>query len=231
MKFHYTCMPIGDAALLISFGDQISEEINQQVICFCNTFEKLLPIDGIIELIPSYNSVTIIYNPMYVSYDSALDYLPTECLDENTSSSSNTIEIPVCYDYRFGMDLQEVASLNRLSVEEVIQIHTSGTYKVYMLGFMPGFMYLGGLNEKITCPRKQQPRQKVYQGSVGIAGNQTGIYPMESPAGWQIIGRTPIAIFSPFSNPHTLAKQGDLIKFKSITVEEFEEIQTATMIK
>ena len=138
------------------------------------------------------------------------------------------IQIPVCYGNNYGPDLSEVAKHNQLSEKEVIEIHTQQAYLIYMLGFMPGFPYLGGLDQRLHTPRRSEPRIKIDEGSVGIANNQTGLYPMESPGGWQIIGRTPLKVFDIESKPMTLYKAGDYIQFYEINNKEYIEISEAT---
>ncbi|MGV3465566.1 MAG: 5-oxoprolinase subunit PxpB, partial [Heyndrickxia sp.] len=136
---------------------------------------------------------------------------------------SRVVEIPVCYGGDFGPDLETVASMNGLSTEEVIQIHSSAEYTVYMIGFAPGFPYLGGMSEKIATPRLPSPRLKIPERTVGIAGNQTGVYPIETPGGWQLIGRTPIKLFRPQDEVPSLLHAGDKVRFKPISYEEYVE--------
>lgn len=138
----------------------------------------------------------------------------------------NVIHIPVLYNLEMGPDLEEVASYNNLTIEEVVQIHTTNEYLVYMLGFMPGFPFLGGLDERIHTPRRSEPRVKINAGSVGIANNQTGLYPSDSPGGWQIIGRTPLKVFDQYSEPMTLYEAGDYIKFYSIDETTYNQIES-----
>jgi len=134
------------------------------------------------------------------------------------------VEIPVCYGGEYGPDLGFVAEHNGLSQEEVIKIHSEGRYLTYMVGFAPGFPYLGGLSEKIAAPRKESPRLKIPEGTVGIAGNQTGVYPITTPGGWQLIGRTPFRLFHPGKNPPTLLKAGNIVVFKPISEQEYKQL-------
>ncbi len=215
----------GDRGLLVEFGAAIDPEINRKVRQIFLSLEKM-PIHGVTEVIPTYRSILILYD----SFQSDPDRLRQEILDRENKldkleiPSPETIEIQVAYGGDFGPDLDFVAHHNKLSPEEVIEIHTSGTYLIYMLGFTPGFPFLGGLSEKLFTPRLEKPRQFVPAGSVGIAKNQTGIYSIDSPGGWQLIGRTPIKIYDPTRSPPFLLKAGNYLRFKRISGEEFQEI-------
>jgi len=215
----------GDRGLFAEFGASIDPKINQKVRQIFLSLEKT-PIDGVVEIIPTYRSILIFYNPSL----SNPERLKQEIVDRENSLDKweipppETIEIPVCYGDNFGPDLAFVAQQNNLTPEEVIQIHTSGTYLIYMLGFTPGFPFLGGLSEKLFTPRLENPRQLVPAGSVGIANNQTGIYPIDSPGGWQLIGKTPIKLYDPTGAPPILLKAGNYLKFKQISRKEFLEL-------
>jgi KipI family sensor histidine kinase inhibitor len=185
-----------------------------------------MPIEGVTEVIPTYRSILIFYD----SFQSDPERLKKQILDRENKLDKweipppETIEIQVAYGDDFGPDLEFVAQHNNLTPEEVIQIHTSGTYLIYMLGFTPGFPFLGGLSEKIFTPRLEKPRQLVSAGSIGIANNQTGIYPIDSPGGWQLIGKTPIKLYDPTGSPPILLRAGNYLKFKKISRKEFLEI-------
>ena len=146
-------------------------------------------------------------------------------LDFSAEYEEHIVEIPVCYGNEYGPDIEHVAEANKMSVNEVIDIHSKGKYLVYMIGFAPGFPYLGGMSEKIATPRRNTPRTVVPKGSVGIAGMQTGVYPIETPGGWQIIGRTPLKLFDAESKEKTLLKCGDIIKFYPISCDEYLKIK------
>ena len=212
----------GDRGLLVEFGASIDPKINQKVRQIFLSLEKT-PIDGVLEIIPTYRSILIFYNPLL----SHPERLKQEIVDRENSLDKweipppETIEIPVCYGDDFGPDLAFVAQHNNLTPEEVIQIHTSGTYLIYMLGFTPGFPFLGGLSEKLFTPRLENPRQLVPAGSVAIANNQTGIYSVDSPGGWQLIGKTPIKLYDPTGAHPMLLKAGNYLKFKQISRKEF----------
>jgi inhibitor of KinA len=216
-------LPSGDSSVLVRFGDQISEMLNRKVIAFQKNLE-MKRIHGVIETIPADASLLVIYNPLILSYKDLLQKIQEILKEPETekSSKSGIITIPVCYDKSFGLDLEEVSKQTRLSIDEIVEIHTASIYLVFMLGFVPGFPYLGELDPRIACPRKQTPRQAVPEGSVGLAGRQTGIYPIESPGGWQIIGRTPLKIFNPGSKNTFPIQTGDRIRFKPIDLKEFE---------
>ena len=230
----YKIFPLGDSALTIDFGNVINEEINKKVI---SLFHYLLrhPINGMIEAVPAYSSLTIFYDLFLVKQKQSDDTTAYEFMRshaeefllkniEADAGISNIIHIPVCYDKEFGIDLKWMSDQKNISTEEIIQIHCSKNYRVYMLGFLPGFAYMGVVGEKIAVPRKSQP-QKIIAGSVGIAGRQTGIYPMNSPGGWQIIGRTPLKLFDPNRQDPCLLTAGDEVEFHSITKDEFENYQ------
>ena len=223
--------PLGDSAVVVSFGDIISPAINAWVKAFASHLNQL-PFKGFTELVPAYSTVTVFYNPWIVGedslespYDRVILSIQNRLalLNIGKTNPQPPVEIPVCYGGIFGPDLEEVARLNNLSPEKVISIHAGSAYLVYMIGFAPGFPYLGGISEKIVTPRKEVPAPVIPAGSVGIAGNQTGIYPIPTPGGWQIIGCTPLTLFNPNHEPPTLLKAGDQVKFKPITRAEFEE--------
>jgi len=212
----------GDTGLTVEFGDTIDPEINARVRYLCTSLKTLHPA-GILDLNPTYRSLFIQYDPWVCSFERLLQIIEG-CLESATTSEAETArvqEVPVCYGGEFGPDMEEVASFHTMSTDEVIRLHCAPLYQVYMIGFTPGFAYLGGLDEKLHTPRKKDPRKKVAAGSVGIADQQTGIYPIESPGGWQLIGRTPLRLFDPVRDPPFLLQTGDFVRFKPITGEEF----------
>ncbi|MCC0666877.1 5-oxoprolinase subunit PxpB [Clostridioides sp. ZZV14-6009] len=217
----------GDKAVVAEFGNEISEDINKKVISFMRAIE-ISNLKGIVtEMVPTYRSLMISYNPLKIDFDSLIESLKK--IENNLESielpKPKMHEIPVCYDKVFGIDIETVASYNNLTVDEVINIHTGREYLIYMLGFTPGFPYLGGMDERIATPRLEVPRIKIYGGSVGIAGSQTGVYPIDSPGGWQIIGRTPLKLYDENREEQILLRAGDFIKFVPITLDEFIEIE------
>jgi len=215
----------GDRGLVVELGAAIDPEINRKVREISVSLEET-PIVGVTEVIPTYRSVLICYDPVRINPER----LRKEILDRERSLDKleipppETTEIPVAYGDEFGPDMEFVAQHNRLSPEEVIQIHSSGTYLIYMIGFTPGFPFLGGLSEKLFTPRLENPRQSVPAGSVAIANNQTGIYSLDSPGGWRLIGRTPIKVYDPTRSPPIILKAGNYLRFKRISRDEFQEI-------
>jgi len=215
----------GDRGLLAEYGDTISPEVNRKVRQVAAALEAQ-PLRGVIEVIPTYRSLFLLYDPMATSPEelqAALLELE-ERLTEVEIPPPREVEIPVCYGGEFGPDLAFVAESHGLSPEEVIRLHCQPLYQVYMVGFTPGFPFLGGLPKELHTPRRPTPRERVPAGSVGIAGEQTGIYPIESPGGWQLIGRTPLKVFDPNRPDPFLLKAGDLVRFRPIEPEEFRRI-------
>lgn len=213
----------GDCAVSVEFGQEIRLDINNKVTALATLLTDE-PIKGVTELVPTYCSLLIHYDPVILSYeglkdalDGFLDRLDTISLPEKT-----VIEIPVAYGGEYGPDLSEVAKTNGLSEDEVIKRHSAPEYPIYMLGFVAGFPYLGGMDKSIATPRKQSPRLKIPSGSVGIAGEQTGIYSVESPGGWQIIGRTPLKLYDSERETPILLSAGQYIKFRPITHSEYK---------
>jgi inhibitor of KinA len=231
----YQLFPLSDHGLIIELGETITIETHH-IIKYLTTYLDKHPCPWIIEYIPAFTTITIVYDPLSLidSTDKQITPYETACkkihellasLNLDQPISSKIIEIPVYYGGEWGPDLETVARINNLTAEEVIDIHTSPTYTVYMIGFSPGFPYLGGLSKKIAAPRRNSPRLKVSARSVGIAGNQTGIYPISTPGGWQLIGRTPIELFRPQATPPSLLQAGDRITFKSISLEEYLKLE------
>lgn len=216
---------VGDTGLLVRFSDEMDRESNLRVHDLARRLEADLH-PGIIELIPAYNSLLINYDPLRVPRGTcmklALDY--TAIYASDGSKKSRVVEIPVFYGGHFGPDIEFVANHNGIGVEDVISIHSSVNYTVFMLGFTPGFAYLGGLNEKISVPRLDAPRDRVEPGSIGIANSQTGIYPIASAGGWRLIGRTPLRLFKPAEKPPFLYQAGDTIVFRPISLSEYEKM-------
>ncbi|MEA1940194.1 MAG: 5-oxoprolinase subunit PxpB [Candidatus Caldatribacteriota bacterium] len=216
----------GDKAIVLEFKNEINKEVNLLVRKMYFNVNKE-NIKGIEEIIPTYHSLIIYYNPQKVKYASLIQQLKEleRTVTEIALPVPSITEIPVLYGGEYGPDLEFVAWHNKLSIEEVIKIHTEKEYFIYMLGFLPGFVYLGEMSAKIKTPRLEKPRLKVFGGSVGIAGEQTGIYPINSPGGWQIIGRIPIKLFDLKKKSPFLLKSGDYIKFYPINQEQFKKIK------
>ncbi|WP_242917699.1 5-oxoprolinase subunit PxpB [Pontibacter liquoris] len=224
--------PLGDSAITVQFGDAVSEHTLSLVRNYTAHLEQQ-PFAGLIEFVPAYTTVTLYYDPWVVSekgkynpYERVVAIIEQALPRTGTSKEKQPpkiLEVPVCYGGEFGPDLAFVASHTRLSEKKVIALHSSVEYLVYMIGFVPGFPYLGGMKEEIAVPRKETPGPCIPGGSVGIAGVQTGIYPMETPGGWQLIGRTPLSLFNPYRTPPGLLKAGDLVRFRPITKAEFHK--------
>lgn len=215
--------PAGDSALVIIFGNEISESVNKKVHAVANAIEKAKP-EWLIEVVPTYTSIYVYYDPLKINYQEILKAVEPFLSAEPKEEEHRVVEIPTVYGGEFGPDIEFVANYNGLTVDDVIELHSKPSYRVYMLGFTPGFAYLGGMDERIATPRLEKPRLKVPAGSVGIAGKQTGIYPLESPGGWRLIGRTPLRLFDPNKALPTLLQPGDYVKFVPIDEEEFWEI-------
>lgn len=219
-------LPAGDCAVIVEFANVIDEKINNVIRNYVRNLKEKKG-NGIQEIIPTFRSVLVQYDPRFIQYDALLSDL-NEILDmqgEMEEEAKRIIEIPVCYEGEYAPDIEFVAEHAGLSVEEVIQIHSSKDYLIYMLGFQPGFPYLGGLDSRIFTPRLAEPRIKLRAGSVGIGGEQTGFYPLESPGGWQLIGTTPVKAYNPNKENPIPYEAGDYIRFIPISEEQFKEIE------
>lgn len=212
---------------IIKFGNSICPQINERVRSVCEYFESLSlkkNLSGaIVEWVPTYCTVCVYYNPLKISL-AKIKKILYESVKFNGAAKGNSgtlHEIPVCYEDEFSPDMKNVCAHSGLSKEEVVAAHTSPVYTVYMLGFLPGFAYLGGMDERLETPRLEVPRVKIPAGSVAIGGRQTGVYPVDSPGGWQIIGRTNVKPYDVFRNPKILFRAGDKIKFRAVTKDEF----------
>jgi KipI family sensor histidine kinase inhibitor len=215
---------MGDRGLLLEFGDEISLEINEKVRRMTLAVQAGA-IEGIVEKVPTYRSLLIIYNPLIINIEDLKKRLVwmEEALGQSPFPEPKLTRIPVVYGGSYGPDLDYVAKFCQITPEEAVRLHFSKPYHIYMIGFMPGFPYMGELPEALVTPRLKTPRLSVPAGSVAIAQRQTGIYPMESPGGWQIIGRTPVQLFHPEKEPPALLQMGDLVQFYQIGEKEFKE--------
>lgn len=221
--------PCGDHAVTIELGNTLHAELNQKII---SLFKYLVahPVEHVRDIIPAYHTLTLVYDPVALrkKYPLSSPYekicKALELALENATAIENDtrlISIPVCYHPSLAPDIESLATEKKLAVDEVVSLHTSRTYRVYMLGFLPGFAYMGSVHEKIQSARHSQPRTHVPAGSVGIAGEQTGIYPLDSPGGWQLIGRTPLQMFKAKNNDPCLLKPGDEVRFFPVTPEQY----------
>ena len=215
----------GDKALVVEFGDFITPEVSQRVRRLHLALQQA-EIPGFIEAIPTYRSLLVHYDPLRIKPGKLRHKLERleQGAEEKEFPEPMVIELPVVYGGQFGPDMEFVASHNGLSAEEVVQVHSGTTYLVCMLGFMPGFAYLGWISPQISAPRLETPRVRVPAGSVGLAGNQTGVYPVESPGGWRLIGRTPVRLFDVHRQPPAVLKVGDYVTFVPVTPQEFGRI-------
>jgi inhibitor of KinA len=206
--------PIGDSAAVIELGAGIALETNRRVSALAAQL-TLRSITGVIEVVPTYAAVTVYYDPMQATYDEIASWLRLNAAQAAAQGerTAHVIEIPTLYGGEYGPDLTDVAAYHGLTPESVIAVHTGRDYHVFMLGFTPGFPYLGELDPRIVTPRLDSPRQRVPMGSVGIAANQTGIYPIQSPGGWRIIGRTTLKLFDLHRDPPFLIDVGDTVRF------------------
>ena len=232
--FPYTIYACGDHAVTVDFGKNITGDINTHVLQLFNVLEQK-NIPGIKDVIPAYSSLTLVYDVVAVraNNSSAFQWASQQledALNQKTGGLTGTgrlIKIPACYETQYAPDLAQMALQKNISPAAIIQQHCYKTYRVYMLGFLPGFAYMGTVDESISMRRRATPRTSIAAGSIGIAGSQTGIYPMESPGGWNIIARTPIKLFDAQRDEPALLQPGDEVQFYPITAEEFDKIKSA----
>jgi KipI family sensor histidine kinase inhibitor len=225
--------PFGDRALKVEFGKMISPDVNARVHALHEAITHA-ELSGVGECVPTYCSLLITYDPGKVAYDELVRKVSS--LEETAEALVPTIKrrravLPVVYGGDFGPDLAQVSQYHSLKEDDVVRLHSQQEYLVYMIGFIAGFPYLGKLPEEIVTPRLETPRLRVPEGSVGIAENQTGIYPKQAPGGWRIIGRTPIKLFDSLWQPPTLLQPGDLVRFRPISAEEFWQIRASASEK
>ena len=237
-------IPLGDSALIVRMREQFEDAPEEALDEVLRAFQLIqgAAIPGVIELAPAYTSVAVFFDPLAVfkangTADGVFDWLATRIRSAVTSSSGHrrrrsaataprSVEIPVCYDPEFALDLDRVAEHTKLSKPEIIDLHSTTEYRVACIGFVPGFPFLAGLPKTLATPRRDTPRKEISPGSVGIGGAQTGIYPLRSPGGWNLIGRTPVKLFDSTKNPPTLLRPGDRVRFRAITLEEFESLKS-----
>lgn len=227
--------PLGDGALILEVGRQIDEPTRLGVQAVMTALEKA-NIPGVIELVPAYTTVTLFYDPLLAleagapatdvtGWLAAQVRSRTDGLDATATATTRCVELPACYEAGFGPDLAEVARRTGLAPEEVVRRHTSAEFVVHMLGFSPGFAYMGGLPAELALPRRDTPRPAVPAGSVGIVNNQTCVYPHATPGGWNLIARTPLRMFDPVKDPPVRLRAGDRVRFKSISADEFAKME------
>lgn len=224
-NYNLTYKPFGNRAILIEWPQKIDENILKDTLNFkkiiLKNYTKVK-----VEVINTYNSLTILYDTTIENIYSEFLALKSLYEGQNTQKKLETKlwRIPVCYDQKFGIDLEEISSAKKLSKSEIIRLHSGQEYKVFFIGFLPGFLYLGGLPKELHFPRKENPRISVEKGALGIGGSQTGIYPQQSSGGWNIIGNSPISFFDRKKEQPCFAKAGDVIQFIPISLERYHEI-------
>lgn len=238
--------PLGDSALLIRFGDRIDPDSAEKVRAAVRKLEAQ-PFPGFIEAVPSYAALAVYYDPWIVYrtlrdkravaeeavYEAVCDTVRSLLASQSVEDDDeidDAVTIPVCYGGSYGPDLDELAAYHRIGVKEAVALHAGAEYTVAMIGFAPGFPYLAGLPERLATPRRATPRSEVPAGSIGIAGTQAGMYPLQTPGGWNIIGRTPLPLFRPDSERPSLLLAGDRVRFEPITPERFEELAAAAAV-
>jgi inhibitor of KinA len=226
LSFEGRVFPLGDTAVVIELGEEIDLATHEKVRAVAHLIDSS-SLGGMVEYIPAFTTVTVIYDPLVTTYDRFAERVRTllnESSPESATLEDRRVDIPVCYGGDYGPDLDAVSSHTGLSTEEVVAIHGEPEYLVYMIGFAPGFPYLGGMSERLASPRRESPREKIPAGSVGIAGNQTGVYPIETPGGWQLIGRTPLRLFRPEKDEPSLLRTGDRVRFQAIERTEYRDL-------
>lgn len=213
--------PAGDLALVVELGDAISPEINRKVRSLTDALEEG-SIPGVFDFLPTYRSVLVYYDPLKVTSGEVQDGIERllESAEVTDAGTRHIVHIPTLYGGDLGPDIAFVAEHNGIDEQEVVRLHSGADYLVYMMGFSPGFAYLGGLDERLATPRLQSPRTEIPAGAVGIAETQTGVYPMASPGGWQLIGRTPLKLFDPARERPVLLSAGDYVRFVPIESQE-----------
>lgn len=217
--------PAGDRALVLDFGNVIDVAVNDRVMAYRAAIEKA-GIPGITEIVPTYRSLLILYDPAVITYAPLTKRLlsPSGIKGASVSPHYRLLQVPCLYGGEAGPDLASLADSKGMPEEEIIRLHSAPEYKVYMLGFLPGFVYLGGLDSRISAPRLATPRTLIPAGSVGIGGSQTGVYPVSSPGGWLLIGKTPLPFYDPESDTPILCRAGDHIRFIPVSRPEYDSI-------
>jgi inhibitor of KinA len=237
-------IPLGDSALIVRVREQFEDAPEETLEEVLRTFHRLrsAAIPGVIELAPAYTSVGVFFDPIALAKasgtpDALFDWLAKRVREvvaagagrgrrvRSTRRAVRVVEIPACYDPEFALDIERVAEHAQLSASEVVDLHSSAEYRVSCIGFTPGFPFLSGMPKKLATPRRETPRKEIPAGSVGIGGAQTGIYPLRSPGGWNLIGRTPLKLFDPAKNPPALLQAGDRVRFRAVTREQFESLK------
>ena len=217
----------GDAALTVEFEKRVDPAVNARAIAVAHAIQAAA-IAGVRDVVPTFRTVTVFFDPLRIGYDALLAHLEREATHPapTVAPGRDPLRISVCYGDELGPDLAEVAAFGHLDETGVVRLHTARPYRVFMLGFLPGFAYLGLVDPQIAAPRRSSPRMRVPRGAVGIAGIQTGVYPADTPGGWQLIGRTPLRPFDPGRGEPFLMKAGDAVQFYAIDRREYDRLRT-----
>lgn len=225
-KYKLKYKPLGSIAVLIQWPQEIDKDILKNISLFRSKIQSDVG-EYILDTVPTYCSLTVFFDTSKIRYSSMVRDLKEiyEVKNQKLLTANKLWKVPVCYDLEFGIDLELISEKNKISIEKIIQAHSSGIYDIYFIGFLPGFLYMGGLDEKIHFKRKSNPRMRIKKGDVGIAGNQTGIYPRVSPGGWNIIGNSPLNFFDVSKNPPCFAIPGDKLVFRAIDKKEYIAIK------
>jgi KipI family sensor histidine kinase inhibitor len=221
-------LPSADSAVIVEFGDRIDRAVSDQVLGLAARM-RAADIAGVIELVPTFRSLMVQYDPLRTGSAELIGAIQSLLTSETALDRKRRLwRVPVCYESDFAPDLANVARQTKLAPEEVVALHSGTRYHVYMIGFVPGFPYMGDLAEALVLPRRADPRIRVPPGSVAIATSMTAIYPLESPGGWHLVGTTPIRIFDRLASPPALFAPGDAVEFEAIDSDTFARIRTAT---
>lgn len=225
----YKIFACGECAVTVEFSRDMDPRAGETAVMLAEKLRQRKAVE-IYEIIPTYRSVTICYDPLAISYKE-LKHLVASCVRRPEFAAQRRVvrrfRIPVCYGGRFGVDLAYVAQKTGMDMREVVRRHISREYPINMIGFLPGFPYLSGMDESIAVPRLENPRELIPAGSVGIGGKQTGVYPIASPGGWRLIGRTPVRLYDPHRDPPILYSAGDRIRFYPVSEQEYDVIEAA----
>lgn len=215
----------GDSAIVVEFDDRVDPSVNARAIAVADAIQAA-GLAGVRDVVPTFRAVAIYFDPLHTDGDALMARVEAEAAgsSQQADAERTPVRIPVCYGGDLGPDLGAVAEFSQLDEATVVALHTGRSYRVFMLGFVPGFAYLGTVDDRIAMPRRATPRVRVPPGSVGIAGVQTGIYPLETPGGWQLVGRTPLKPFDPARAEPFLLKAGDTVEFYAIDKQQFDEV-------
>jgi inhibitor of KinA len=225
----FRIVPAGDSAMIVEFEDRIDAAVNARALAVAGRLQAQ-PVAGVRDVVPTYRSVAVYFDPLQTSHDVLMARLEREAVHAvpEATPARDVIRIPVCYGGELGPDLADVAAFGGITESAAVDLHVGVTYRVFMLGFMPGFAYLGIVDGGIAAPRREAPRVRVPRGAVGIAGSQTGVHPVEAPSGWQLIGRTPVKPFDPTRAEPFLMKPGDSVRFYQVERPEFDRMERAS---